>query len=100
MRVSEQANVRVPVKRRDLIMTAISLPLWMDAFSNEPAPAASKSERAPRLRSRVRPSDPGWPSMGKWEELKRSVGGNLIKVQPLFAVCGTADLRAFKKRQS
>jgi FAD/FMN-containing dehydrogenase len=89
MRVSEQASVRVPVKRRDLIKSAIGLPLWVGAFSNEPLSAASRPERAPRLRSRVRPSDPGWPSKAKWEELKHSVGGNLVAVQPLFAVCET-----------
>src|SRR5689334_19844177 len=38
---------------------------------------------------RVRPSDPGWPSAAKWEELKRAVDGNLLRPQALFAPCAT-----------
>jgi hypothetical protein len=29
----------------------------------------------------------GWPSDAEWESLRRSVDGNLIKVEPLFAPC-------------
>jgi FAD/FMN-containing dehydrogenase len=68
----------MPVKRRDLIKTAISLPLWAGALAKTVAP---------RFRSRVRPSDAAWPSAARWEELKHRVGGNLINVQPVFAAC-------------
>ena len=44
--------------------------------------------RAPiRVRRRVRPSDPGWPSAAKWETLGQDVEGNLIRPKPLFAPC-------------
>ena len=38
---------------------------------------------------RVRPSDVLWPSAARWEKLREVVGGNLIKVQPMFAACET-----------
>jgi FAD/FMN-containing dehydrogenase len=38
-------------------------------------------------RARVRPNDPAWPSRASWDRLKQAVGGNLIKVEPLFAPC-------------
>ena len=44
---------------------------------------------------RVRPSDSAWPNAADWEQLKESVGGRLIKVQPLLAACtGSADSTA------
>jgi FAD/FMN-containing dehydrogenase len=53
-----------------------------------------------RIARRVRPAQPGWPGEGEWEKLRTSVGGNLIKVEPLFAPCapdpgsaGCAQLR-------
>jgi FAD/FMN-containing dehydrogenase len=36
---------------------------------------------------RVRPSDPTWPSAASWDKLNQNIGGNLIKVSPLFANC-------------
>jgi FAD/FMN-containing dehydrogenase len=33
---------------------------------------------------RVRPGDPDWPSQAQWMNLADEVGGNLIKVHPLF----------------
>lgn len=43
---------------------------------------------APRpITGRVRPGEPGWPSEAEWETLRHSVGGNLVKVAPLFAPC-------------
>src|SRR5256885_11817786 len=38
---------------------------------------------------RVRPSDVSWPPEASWEKLRETVGGNLIKVQPMFAACET-----------
>jgi FAD/FMN-containing dehydrogenase len=53
-----------------------------------------------RIARRVRPGQPGWPGEGEWDKLRTSVGGNLIKVEPLFAPCapdpgsaGCAQLR-------
>jgi FAD binding domain/Berberine and berberine like len=67
------------VNRRELIKTAMSFPLL----------AASRAGKASRLKSRVRPADPAWPNSASWDELKQRVGGNLIRVQPLFAACAT-----------
>ncbi len=38
-------------------------------------------------KSRVRPGDPKWPSIEKWEELRTKVNGNLIKIKSPFDVC-------------
>ena len=46
------------------------------------AAAATKA-----LIRRVRPSAAGWPKPEIWQKLKEAVGGNLIKVPPLFAGC-------------
>ena len=36
---------------------------------------------------RTRPGDAAWPSAASWQKLNEAVGGNLIKVPPLFAPC-------------
>lgn len=43
-----------------------------------PVPATSV------VRRRVRPSDVGWPSTARWEELNQVVGGSLIRPKALF----------------
>lgn len=40
--------------------------------------------------SRVRPGDPGWPSMDMWDELNRAVGGRLIRVASPLEACTEA----------
>ncbi len=55
--------------------------LW--SAVSPPSPVAAAGKR------RVRPGDPGWPSAAKWEKLKGDVGGNLVRVEPPFAACGT-----------
>ena len=77
------------MNRRDLLKTAISLQVLSGTTANAVALAASKPGGASRFKSRVRPSDPAWPSTAKWDNLKKDVGGNLIKVQPLFAACAS-----------
>ena len=77
------------MNRRDLLKTAISIQVLSGTTANAVALAASKTGGASRFKSRVRPSDPAWPSTAKWDNLKNDVGGNLIKVQPLFAACAT-----------
>jgi hypothetical protein len=39
----------------------------------------------------VRPGDPAWPNPASWQKLNDSVGGNLLKVQPLFAPCSAEE---------
>jgi FAD/FMN-containing dehydrogenase len=78
------------MKRRNLLHTAAVLPLLFGTFA-APCRLTSAAERpAKRVRSRrVRPSDAAWPSEASWSKLKQDVGGNLIRVQPLFKACAT-----------
>ncbi|GAC1661547.1 MAG: FAD-binding protein [Steroidobacteraceae bacterium] len=69
--------------RRNVLRGLAALPLLA-----APAPsllAASRFTRA-TLR-RVRPADPAWPTAAQWQQLNGAVGGNLIRVQPLFGAC-------------
>lgn len=77
------------VNRRNLLKTVMSIPVLSGTLSLAPALAAVKSGNTSRRRTRVRPSDPAWPTNARWDTLKQNVGGNLIKVQPLFAACAT-----------
>jgi FAD binding domain/Berberine and berberine like len=52
---------------------------------------ASVSERNLSALTRVRPSDPAWPSAASWEELKSRVGGHLTAVLSPFAPCRDAN---------
>jgi FAD/FMN-containing dehydrogenase len=89
------------VNRRNLIRTALGLPLLAGGLSHGLAFAESKTGNARSLRSRVRPADPAWPGAASWAKLKEDVGGNLIEVHSLFGSCatepnGTACLDALK----
>jgi hypothetical protein len=89
------------LNRRNLIRTAIGLPLLAGGLSHGFAFGESKTGNARSLRSRVRPSDLSWPSPASWAKLKQDVGGNLIEVHSLFGSCatepnGTACLEAHK----
>jgi FAD/FMN-containing dehydrogenase len=70
------------LRRRDFI-TASSASLLQPLVSLRPAAAGPPA----RVRRRVRPSDPGWPSPARWQKLGRDVGGNLIRPRPLFDPC-------------
>ena len=58
--------------RRDLLKGAAALPL---AATLAPLAAAAASA------SRVRPSDPAWPSAARWEALKQQLGGESASPQ-------------------
>ncbi|MFC4528733.1 FAD-binding oxidoreductase [Dyella halodurans] len=77
--------------RRDLLKAALTLPLltWLasPAFATTKAAPAS----VPRLRSRIRPGDPAWPSAAQWEQLKQAVGGRLQRLRSPFDGCLTND---------
>lgn len=54
--------------------------------------AATTSALAAGSSTRVRPGDPAWPSEASWDELRRDVGGRLVKVKsPLAACVGASD---------
>jgi hypothetical protein len=72
------------MKRRSILKAAATLPFAL----------AGVSSAAP-LRRRVRPGDPLWPSAAAWDDLKRGVGGRLVKLDAPFAGCAaSADARA------
>lgn len=56
---------------------AVSLPLEWRLAHAAPVPRYG----------RVRPGESGWPGEAEWQELRHAVGGNLIKVEPLFVPC-------------
>jgi hypothetical protein len=71
--------------RRTLLRGLSALPLLAAPASL--LLAASRFTRS-KLR-RVRPADPAWPTAAQWQELNDAVGGNLIKVPPLYSACET-----------
>jgi len=74
------------MKRKKFILSAGALTIW----SLLPAKVwTAFRATVPRKKfSRVRPSDPGWPSVKEWDELGAALKGRLIKVEPPFAACG------------
>jgi hypothetical protein len=76
------------MNRRNLIKTAMSLPLLSSGFS--PVFPESESRKPHNFASRARPSDPTWPSPKSWEKLRQAVGGRLLKPELPFAVCQAA----------
>ncbi len=81
-----------PISRRAVVKGGIAAgtlavtgwPAQDGAVAIQPAtPATAVSH----LFSRVRPSDPGWPSAASWERLNRDVGGRLTKVESPLAAC-------------
>jgi FAD binding domain/Berberine and berberine like len=75
--------------RRTLLKHLAALPLlphlWPEWLLAETAPSRKVTN------SRVRPSDPSWPSAASWEKLKQQVGGRLIQVQSPLAACRTSS---------
>ncbi|HSS71718.1 MAG TPA: FAD-binding oxidoreductase [Casimicrobiaceae bacterium] len=85
------------MRRRRFLRNAAAVPL----LSLLPRSLLARSAAGGLTLRRVRPSDPAWPNQASWQELNGSVGGNLIKVQSLFAACeaqpqGAACLDAAK----
>ncbi|MEO7072322.1 MAG: FAD-binding oxidoreductase [Rhodanobacter sp.] len=78
------------MKRRDLLKAVMAMPLLPAVLRGEFAFGASRLRSAIVPGARVRPGDPGWPSTGQWDELRRRVDGRLLKLQSPFANCSTA----------
>ena len=70
------------MSRRRLLEVLAGLPLISGL-----APSPSAHAQATPAKTRVRPSDPGWPSDEKWDQLGREVEGRLIKVRSPLAAC-------------
>ena len=78
------------MKRRNLLQAAVTLPLLPLLMRSSKALARGAGSLASTLRSRVRPGQPGWPTLAEWEQLKRQVGGRLLKLESPFAACGAS----------
>jgi FAD/FMN-containing dehydrogenase len=70
------------LNRRTLLELLGSLPLLWRALVARAAGAA----RSP-LRARVRPGDPGWPSVSDWSRLNKKVEGRLVVPRSPLAEC-------------
>jgi len=75
------------MKRRTLLRTAAVLPLLSAGCSRVFGTGANRV--SPRLKHRVRPSDPAWPDAASWANLRDTVGGNLLEVHSLLGSCQT-----------
>ncbi len=72
------------MNRRTLLKQAAAAPLW--------GALASPAFGAAAFR-RVRPGDAGWPSAERWEALKQSVGGRLVRPVSPYAACQSATTK-------
>ena len=77
------------LSRRCLLEILAGLP-----FMSGLAPGLSVHAQATLPKTRFRPSDPGWPSDEKWDQLSREVEGRLIKVRSPLAACVGASFDA------
>jgi FAD/FMN-containing dehydrogenase len=77
------------MSRRRLLEFLAGLP-----FMSRLAPGPSAYAQTTPPKTRVRPSDPGWPSDEKWDGLSREVEGRLIKVRSPLAACVGATFDA------
>ncbi len=50
------------------------------------------AELPPRIKRRVRPGDPLWPTHAAWEDLRRAVRGRLIKFESPLEACSVSRL--------
>ena len=79
------------MKRRELLKAMATLPLLPLLMRSGVTTAQNAaSVIAKKLRARVRPGDPGWPLPAQWDQLKRDVGGRLLKLESPFAHCATS----------
>jgi FAD/FMN-containing dehydrogenase len=78
--------------RRDLLKAALAAPL----LSLLPVQRllARTDAWVPRLRRKIRPGEPGWPSEASWDQMRRETGGRLQKLQSPFAPEAPAAARA------
>jgi FAD/FMN-containing dehydrogenase len=82
--------------RRSVLKLATAIPL----LALLPRHALAKAIASQLTMRRIRPTDPEWPNAAAWRELNDAVGGQLVKVESLGAVCqadvasaGCVDLR-------
>ena len=77
------------MNRRDLLQWAVASPILAALWSCIQAKSGARVTR-----SRVRPGDPAWPSNAAWEQLRRDVGGQLIRIRSPLTACIEAPASA------
>jgi FAD binding domain len=77
------------MRRREFLAALVAQPLVVPLLGRLTAVAATPPDRGS---SRVRPSDPDWPSLDKWDGLRQRVGGRLIAVQSPLQSCREAPI--------
>ncbi len=84
------------MNRREVLKAALAIPFLAGAMTGgvTSALAAAAGTATGGLRSRVRPGDPGWPSVAQWGRLKQDVGGRLLKLESPFANCTPTSMSA------
>jgi FAD/FMN-containing dehydrogenase len=82
------------MNRRDLLKAALAIPFLPAVLPRMLAPVRAGVMPPADFRSRVRPGDAAWPSAASWEELKRGVGGRLLKLESPFAHCAVTPTNA------
>jgi FAD/FMN-containing dehydrogenase len=81
------------MNRRTFIQRLAALPALSALWRFLPASTHAASTKLST--TRVRPTDPGWPTPASWQKLNQRVGGRLIKVEsPLVACEGASDSAA------
>src|SRR5271163_3823539 len=81
--------VGASLNRRTLLELLGSLPLLWRSLVARAAGAARSS-----LHARVRPGDPGWPSVSDWSRLNKKVEGRLVVPRSPLAECVPESCRA------
>lgn len=71
--------------RRELLKQAAGL------LSFAALPVAQSAAMSPAAVRRIRPSDPAWPDPEQWGQLKRAVGGNLLRPKTIWSACEEAS---------
>ena len=74
------------MNRRRLLKIVVALILSMPGIWSWLLGARSSAAATRRL-SRVRPTDPEWPSEKSWDQLREKIQGKLVKVQSPLAEC-------------
>jgi FAD/FMN-containing dehydrogenase len=79
------------MRRRDLLKSLAATPFLVGAHGLAAPPAHESALPTPASATvRVRRNDPGWPSVARWEDLRRATHGRLIEVHSPLEACRQA----------
>ncbi len=78
----------MPLSRRKFLKSAILLPPVLAESASLFGTPINFFEQQKQFK-RVRPGDTLWPSLEKWNQLNKTVNGNLVKIKSPLTVCKT-----------